>query len=178
MFKSRSIIVNILLITTLLLIVSSCANRLIKRSRSGRVDRNVSRQHFSSIRKKVALLTFFNESPYGGEDLGIVATEELRRELGRTGEFIIDPLTKKIFGSSKEVYAGGGVKLAQLARKAKVAGVNFVLLGRVIEARIREKTDEIGLVRETKSYTESKVEVRMFDVNSGRELLIETVRGY
>jgi curli biogenesis system outer membrane secretion channel CsgG len=178
MFNHRVNIAAIVSLLILLLVTSSCASRVIKRSQSGRVDREAPRQHFSAIRKKVALLTFFNESPYGGDDLGVVASEELRMELGKTGEFIIDPLTKKIFGSSKEVYAGGGVKLAQLARKAKVAGVNFVILGRVIEARIREKTDEIGLVRQTKSYTESRVEVRMFDVNSGRELLIETLRGY
>jgi len=126
----------------------------------------------------VALLQFFNESPYGGEDLGVTATEELRRELARTGEFIIDPMAKKIFGSSKEIYAGGGMKLVQLARKAKVSGLNFVLFGRIKDARIREKTDEIGVVRETKSYTESKVEIRVFDVNSNKEIFTDEIRGY
>lgn len=162
----------------LMCLIVSCAGPVIERRASGKRPRQAPRQHFNGVKKKVALLTFFNESPYGGPDLGITATEELRRELSRTGEFIIDPMAKKLFGSSKEIYAGGGVKLVQLARKAKVAGLNFVIFGRVKDARIREKTDEIGVVRETKSYTESKVEIRVFDVNSNKEIYTDTIRGY
>lgn len=156
----------------------ACSGPVIDRQTSGQRPRKDPRQYFNGVKKKVALLTFFNESPYGGDDLGITATEELRAELSRTGEFIIDPMARKIFGSSKEIYAGGGVKLVQLARKAKVAGLNFVIFGRVKDARVREKTDEIGLVRETKSYTESKVEIRLFDVNSNKEIYTDEIRGF
>lgn len=166
------------LINLLILLNLSCALPVVERNTSGQRSREVPRKFFNGVRKKVALLQFFNESPYGGEDLGVTATEELRRELARTGEFIIDPMAKKIFGSSKEIYAGGGMKLVQLARKAKVSGLNFVLFGRIKDARIREKTDEIGVVRETKSYTESKVEIRVFDVNSNKEIFTDEIRGY
>lgn len=159
------------------MIISSCSSDVIQRTALGKRPRTNQRKYFNGIKKKVALLYFFNESPYGGEDLGITATEELRRELSRTGQFIIDPLGKKLFGNSKEIYAGGGVKLIQLARKAKVSGLNFVIFGRIVEARVREKTDEIGVVKETKSYTESKVEVRIFDVNSNKEIYTDTIRG-
>jgi len=162
----------------ILSIITACSGPVVHRQTSGQRPRKAPRQYFNGVKKKVALLTFFNESPYGGEDLGITASEELRSELSRTGEFIIDPMAKKIFGSSKEIYAGGGVKLVQLARKAKVAGLNFVIFGRVKDARVREKTDEIGLVRETKSYTESKVEVRLFDVNSNKEIYTDEIRGF
>lgn len=156
--------------------LTSCSFGTIERTSYGNRPRKEPRTFFNGIKKRVALLTFFNESPYGGEDLGITATEEFRRELSRTGQFVVDPMAKKIFGSSKEIYAGGGVKLVQLSRKAKVAGLNFVLFGRIIDARIREKVDEIGVVRETKSYTESKVEVRIFDVNSNKEIYSGTLR--
>ncbi len=162
----------------LLSILVSCSGPVINRQASGQRPRATEREYFNGVKKKVALLTFMNESPYGGEDLGITATEELRGELSRTGEFIIDPMAKKIFGSSKEIYAGGGVKLVQLARKAKVSGLNFVIFGRIKDARVREKTDEIGLVRETKSYTESKVEIRLFDVNSNKEIYTDEIRGF
>ncbi|MDD0853670.1 hypothetical protein HBN50_11220 [Halobacteriovorax sp. GB3] len=168
---------NLILILGLF-VWSSCANQVIQRTDHGKRPRQNPRQYFNGVKKRVALLTFFNESPYGGKDLGITATNELLRELSRTGEFIIDPMAKKIFGNSKEIYAGGGVKLVQLSRKAKVQGLNFVIFGRVIEARIREKTDEIGLVRETKSYTESKVEIRIFDVNGNKEIYTDTLNGY
>ena len=163
--------ISIFVILTGLLSTSSCGTRVIKRSRDGNLVRQNSKQQFSGIKKKVALLKFFNEAPYGGEDLAVTATEELRRELARTGEFIVDPMVKKIFGNSKEIYSGGGVKLVQLARKAKIAGLHFAIFGRIVEARIRERTDEIGVVRETKSYTEAKVEVRILMLHLTKKYL-------
>ena len=116
----------------LFLFLSACSSKgPVKRNRRGRpTSRYDSR--FVVVKKKVALLPFFNESPYGGEDLGITATEEMRKELMRTGEFVIEPSSYKLFGRSKEIYAGGGTKLVQLSRKAKLEGINFVLFGRII----------------------------------------------
>lgn len=162
---------------TLLGALYSCSFAPLQRSADGPTPRQNPRMHFGGVKKKVALLTIFNESPQGGEDLGIVATEELRNELSRTGQFVIDPMAARTFGSSKEIYAGGGTKLVQLSRQAKVQGINFVIFGRIMEARVRENTDEIGLVRKTKSYTESKVELRIFDVNSNKEILADSFRG-
>jgi hypothetical protein len=132
---------------------------------------------FSPIKKKVALLSFYNESPMGGEDLAIVATEEFRREMSKSREFLFDPEAESVFGNSKEIYAGGGIKLAQLARKAKMSGVNIVVFGRVKEARIRQKSDEIGFVRKVKSLAETYVEVKVYDVLANKELFSETVDG-
>ncbi|WPU64580.1 hypothetical protein [Peredibacter starrii] len=132
---------------------------------------------FSPIKKKIALLTFYNESPMGGEDLAITATEEFRREMIKSRDFLIDPEGETIFGNSKEIYAGGGIKLAQLARKAKMSGVNIVVFGRVKEARIRQKSDEIGFVRKLKSMAETYVEIKVYDVLTNKELFSETVDG-
>ncbi len=156
----------------------SCSTPVVQRDTQGRRPRVEDRKFFSGVKKKVALLPFFNESPFESEDLEVNATEELRQELSRTGEFMIEPSSYKLFGSSKEVYVGGGMKLVQLTRQAKIAGINFVIFGRVVDARVREKSDEIGIVRQTKSYTESKVEVRVFDVNAGKEIFTETLQGY
>ena len=46
------------------------------------------------------------------------------------------------------------------------------------DSKVREKVDEIGVVRETKSYTESKVEIRIFDVNGNKEIYSETLKGF
>lgn len=154
-----------------------CSSSVIKRDSRG-MNLNVSPgDTLSHIRKKIVLLTIYNESPSGGDDLGIVCTEELRRELSRSGDFLVEGHSSLI-QSSKEVYAGGGFKLVQAAKKAKLEGVNFILFGRIIEARVRDKTDEIGIVRETKSYTEAKVEIRIFDVLSNKEIYTGTMDGY
>lgn len=169
----NKIIIQLLTLTMLF----SCGSSVINRDGKGMRPRIEDRKYFSGVKKKIALLPFFNESPFESEDLEINATEELRLELSRTGEFIVDPTSYKLFGSSKEIYVGGGLKLVQLTRQAKIAGINFIVFGRVIDARVREKSDEIGIVRQTKSYTESKVEVRVFDVNAGKEIYTETLNG-
>jgi hypothetical protein len=160
----------------LIFFTSSCApiTRRQPLNRSNRVNKV---SEFSPIKKKIALLSFYNESPMGGDDLAITATEEFRREIARSRDFIIDPEGEAIFGSSKEIYAGGGIKLAQLARKAKMSGVNVVIFGRIKEARVRQKSDEIGFVRKVKSLAESYVEIKVYDVLSNKELFSETVDG-
>ena len=157
-------------------IFSSCAP-ISRRRPISQTSKMNSVTEFSPIRKKVALLTFYNESPMGGEDLAITATEEFRREMAKSREFLFDPEAENIFGTSKEIYAGGGIKLAQLARKAKMSGVNIVIFGRVKEARVRQKTDEIGFVRKVKSLAESRLEVKVYDVLSNKELFSDTLDG-
>ncbi|MEA9357782.1 hypothetical protein SHI21_16240 [Bacteriovorax sp. PP10] len=157
---------------------ASCSSPVVQRDMQGKRPRAEERKYFSGVKKKIALLPFFNESPFESEDLEVNATEELRMELSRSGEFIVDPSSAKLFGPSKEIYVGGGMKLVQMTRQAKIAGINFIVFGRVIDARVREKSDEIGIVRQTKSYTEAKVEVRVFDVNAGKEIYTETLNGY
>lgn len=169
---------NFFLMILSLNVLVACSSQVIQRDSRGQRPRAEERKYFSGVKKKVALLPFFNESPFESEDLEVNATEELRMELSRSGEFIVDPSSAKLFGTSKEIYVGGGMKLVQLTRQAKIAGINFIIFGRVIDARVREKSDEIGIVRQTKSYTESKVEVRVFDVNAGKEIYTETLVGY
>ena len=130
------------------------------------------------LKKRVALLTFFNESPKGGEDLGVVATEELRRELARAPEFLLPPPGEQNWGQSKEIYAAGGGKLPRLSHRAKSRGYNFILYGRIINADTKELSDEIGLIRETRSYTHAKVEVRLYDINSNKNIYTGVLEGH
>lgn len=167
----------------LVFFIVACAQQPIRRRSNGYAPRppNYAQANpqdlFSPIKKKIALLKIYNESPYGKEDLAITATEELRRELSRTKDFVIDPEASSLFGSSKEIFAGGGLKLAQLSRKAKLSGVNLVVFGRISSARVRQKSDEIGFVRKTKSYAESIVEIRIFDVVANKEIFNEKIDG-
>ena len=164
------------LFLVVLMFIQSCAP--ITRRRPINQASNLNRvSQFSPIKKKIALLSFYNESPMGGEDLAIVGTEEFRREVSKSREFLIDTEAESIFGNSKEVYAGGGVKLVQLARKAKMSGVNIVVFGRIKEARVRQKSDEIGFVRKVKSLAETFVEIKAYDVLANKELFTETVDG-
>lgn len=156
--------------------LQSCALDQGRRPRRPMVTQKKASE-FSPIRKKVAILPFFNEAPIGGQDLAIIATEEFRREMSYSPDFILDPQGERIFGSSKDIYAGGGVKLTQLARKAKMSGINIVIFGRIKEARVRQKADEIGFVRKVKSFAESNIELKVFDVQANKELYSEVLDG-
>ncbi len=165
---------NLLLIT---LFLSSCITPPARRGTvENRSKYRSKKPIFNPIRKKVALLPLFNESPFGGQDLAFNATEDFRRELVRTRDFLVDPSASNMFGTSKEIYSQGGVKLKQLARKAKLSGVNLVIFGRITQARIRQKTDEIGVIRKTKSMAETELELRIFDVHAAKEILNERAR--
>jgi hypothetical protein len=162
--------------------LTSCMNQPVQRRSTGYAPRpqtapGSNRPDLNPIKKKIALLPFYNESPFGKEDIAITATEELRMELSRTRDYLIDSEATQLFGTSKEIYAGGGIKLAQLSRKAKLSGVNLVVYGRITDARVRQKADEIGFVRQTQSYAESMVEVRVFDVHANKEIFAEKIDG-
>ncbi|MCO4753819.1 MAG: hypothetical protein KC478_05030 [Bacteriovoracaceae bacterium] len=170
------------LVVSAIIFLTSCMNQPIRRRGTsyaprGQYGHEQNSPEFYPIKKKVALLPFYNESPFGKEDLAITATEEFRRELGRMRDFVVDPQAQGLFGTSKEIYAGGGMKLVQLTRKAKLSGVNLVIYGRITHAKVRQKTDEIGMVRKTKSYAESVVEVRVFDVHANKEIFSEKMDG-
>lgn len=131
----------------------------------------------SVVKKRVAILPFFNESPYGGEDLAFHSSEYFRSELHRVPDYVVDNSGNANFGTSKEIYAAGGSKLNQLVRSAKSHGVNLVIYGRITEARVRQRTDEIGFVRKTVSYAESNLEIRVFDVHSNKEIYVGKQNG-
>lgn len=172
-----------LLSVLLILSFTACTGAPVKRRSSGHVNQKryygkpTNKPFLNPIRKKVVLLPLFNESPFGKKDLAIHATEELRRELSRTRDYIVDMESASLFGSSKEIYSGGGIKLAQMSRKAKMSGVALVIFGRIVNARVRQKSDEIGIVRKTKSYAESTVELRVFDIHSNKEIYSDKTNG-
>lgn len=166
------------LILTLLL--ASCTGAPIRRSQTGynyNQAQNINKSFSTFIRKKVVLLPFYNESPFGKEDLAITATEELRRELAATRDYALDNETASLFGTSKQIYSGGGLRLNELSRKAKMSGVNLVVYGRIVEARVRQKADEIGIVRKTNAFAESLVEVRVYDVHTQKEVYAQKMNG-
>ena len=107
-----------------------------------------------------------------------MATEELRRELSRAPEFLIPPPAEQNWGKSKEIYAGGGGRLPRLAQRAKNLGYNFILYGRIVDVEMQELRDEIGLIRETKSYTHAKVEIRLYDIGTSKNVYTGILKGH
>ena len=170
-------IVTLLFVAVLL---SSCALPVVKRNyRPKSTNYKKLKKEFSNIvKKKVSILPLFNESPFGGKDLAVVVGAELRKELSKTGAMIFQNRGEALFGTSKEIYAGGGTKLVQLARQAQREGLNFIIFGRIVEARVRQRADEIGLLRKVKYFSEVKVEIRIYDVATKKSVFSQALLGY
>lgn len=163
--------------TFILLFLTSCAQNNNMRFDSRNLPRqNVPQGNSSFIKKKLIILPFYNETPVGEEDLSITATEELRNELSRTRDYTIQTSQDQL-SDSKQVYASGGSSLTEAAKKARASGVNLIIYGRIMDARVRQVEDEIGLIRKLKSEAESTVELRVYDVHAKKEVFSQKITG-
>ncbi|MCY4643701.1 MAG: hypothetical protein OXB88_03700 [Bacteriovoracales bacterium] len=132
----------------------------------------------SFVRKKISLLPFFNESSKSPMDLGEVATEELKKGLSRSKEFLVNPEgTRVLFVPSRQIYTQAGSDLAAMAKSAKLSGISFIIYGRVIDARAFIDRDEAGFFKKSLAQAKAKVEIRVFDVNSNREVSHRILEG-
>ena len=163
----------------IILLVVSCAQTGMGHGDRGRWRRqNLHGGGPLSIRKRVSLLPFFNDATQRGMDLSGMATEELRGELSRSQDLIVDSrATAEFFVSSKQIYSGGGTELGKLAGRAKRSGIGLILYGRIISSRLRENTDDVGFFRKSRAYAQVSIEVRIFDVNSNREIFGQVFKG-
>ena len=135
-------------------------------------------QEFSSIRKRIVLLPLFNEASRGGPSLSSMGTEEIKRQLSRNTEFVLDPRLEAEFSvPSKHIYSGGGGRLTLLSRKALSSGVHLILYGRITHARSTNSIDDIGFFRKLLSQAETHIEMRAFDVSSNREIFNQIFKG-
>jgi len=120
-------------------------------------------------KKKVLILNFWNDTPVRQSDMGPFAAEELRRHLSTTQRLILS--SEKSDLSTEDLIQGEKIKVAQLIREGRRLGVSVLIIGRVTRVIFRQKGDEIGLLRQKQSLAGADIEVKVFDVGLGRELL-------
>ena len=114
----RTICLNIVL----LLLSSSCSKHVLKRNHRGqRVNTNRNYLNIDTIKKKVSILAIFNESHYGSDDLAVTVTEELKKEVRKTNQFIclIQSGERQYFANKLNEYSKGSSKFYTVFRKTK-----------------------------------------------------------
>lgn len=120
-------------------------------------------------KKKVFVLPFFNDTPFGNEQLGFFTAEELSRLLRDSSKVIIPDNIKSSL-TSADFYRGSKVRLAALSREGKKLGVNMMVIGRIKRVIYRQKDDEIGVFRRKKSVVAVELQIQLFDVINEREI--------
>jgi hypothetical protein len=131
---------------------------------------------FAGPKKKVVILNLWNDTPVLQEGLGNYAAEELRRGLTLTQRVLI-PAEGKVDLNTQDFIQGEQVKVAQLIREGRRLGVSILVIGRITRVAFRQSGDEIGLLRQKQSQASATLEVKVFDVVGGREILAVTRSG-
>jgi hypothetical protein len=127
-------------------------------------------------KKRVVIFDFWNDTPVTQKDLGSFAADELRRGLYLSQRVILPPEARSDL-STADFVQGEKVKVAQLIREARRLGVAVVAIGRVTKIVFRQRGDEVGLLRQKQSLAAVDVEMKVFDVSVGREVLASAKSG-
>ena len=127
-------------------------------------------------KKRVVVLNFWNDTPVKQADLGAFAADELKRGLFLTQRITLPPEAKTELGT-EDFIQGEKVKVAQLIREGRRMGVAVLVIGRVTRIVFRQRGDDIGILRQKQSLAAVDVEVKVFDVQGGREVLADMKSG-
>ncbi|MBS1960183.1 MAG: hypothetical protein JST80_11970 [Bdellovibrionales bacterium] len=128
-------------------------------------------------KKKVLVLNFWNDTPTGDDALGAYSAEELRREMFLSKRVLL-PRTDAITTVTKDFVDGDHVNTTQLVREGRKFGVSSIIVGRISKITIRQDREEVGILREAQNAVAVDVEMKVFDVISGREVHSAKRTGY
>lgn len=161
----------------LLFLLFSCSGEVVKRSPTSEAEKPLEKSDFQGIKKKIVVLDISNETPLIGEKLGADTTSRLFSELEQSNRFILNPSAEIKFGTSKEIYTSGGANFPEITHTAKNMGIYLIVYGRIVEAKVNEKSNEIGVLSYTSMESQAMLEIRVFDIYTNREILNERFSG-
>jgi hypothetical protein len=120
-------------------------------------------------KKKVLVLSFWNDTPTGDDSLGDFVASEMKREFS-LGHQILLPDDKLVSTVTKDFVDGDRVQVSQLVKEGRRFGVSCVILGRISKINFRQNREEVGILRQAESVVSVELEMKVFDVSSGREV--------
>jgi hypothetical protein len=120
-------------------------------------------------KKRVFVFDFWNDSPLKEMPIEAYSADELRRALFLSKRVIIAPELKSELKTADFVQ-GDKVKVAQLIRESRKLGVAVAVIGRIARIVFRQKGEDIGILRQRSSAAAVDLEVKLFDVATGREI--------
>jgi hypothetical protein len=127
-------------------------------------------------KKRVYVLNFWNDTPVKENDLGFFIADELRRDLFLSQKLIVPSDIKTEF-TTEDFIQNEKVKVAQLIREGRKMGVSVLVIGRIPKIVFRQKGEDVGLFRQKESLAAVDLEIKVFDVAAGREILASSKSG-
>ncbi len=121
-------------------------------------------------KKRVLILDFWNDTPVRQGEIERFVADEIRRTLTLTQRVILPPEAKTDM-TTKDFVQGEKVRVSQLIREGRRLGVAIVSIGRIAKIVFRQRGDDVGLLRQKQSLAAVDLEMKIFDVSSGREIM-------
>jgi hypothetical protein len=90
---------------------------------------------------------------------------------------VIVALDAKSDFATHDFVQGDQIKVAQLIREGRKLGVAVIAIGRISKLVFRQKGDDVGLFRQKQSLVAADIEMKLFDVQGGREILATSKSG-
>jgi TolB-like protein len=131
----------------------------------------------ASPRKRLMVLPFLDASDKRPQSLRDRARSAFIADLNRSGDLIALDSRELNLDLSKMMDPAGGYKMADVSKAASSLGVNAILEGKIIDIRIKRKSDNVGVVRHLTSAFEVVAQVRIVQARTGKEVFntIKTV---
>lgn len=127
-------------------------------------------EQFGQPKKTLDVLNFWNDTPVQFPDLGSFAAVELKRDLANSQRVLLPE--KMITQIETGIFVQGAqINVAQLVREGRRMGVRVLILGRISKISFRQKGDDIGLLRQKQSAAAVDLEIKLFDISTGREMM-------
>lgn len=120
-------------------------------------------------KRRVAVLDFWNDTPIKSSDIGTFAADEIRRTLFTQSQ-LVTPIDAVTQFTTQDFIDGQRVKVDQLVREGRRQGVALLIVGRISKIIVRQKGDDVGLFRSQEARAAIDMEIKVFDVNGGREI--------
>lgn len=127
------------------------------------------RKEDSSPRKRLMILPFLDANESRPQELRDSARAEFIRELNKEGDLIVVD-SKDLQLDFSRYLQNGQYKLDEIAKVAKDLGVAALLEGKVVDLKVKRKSDEVGVFRQMKTTFEAQVRVRIASSRSGKDL--------
>lgn len=128
---------------------------------------------YGQPKKKIVVFDFLNHTPIHTFAVPAFVASELRRGLMMTQHFLFPPESdmKTVWGTAERFVDGDQIRVAELMREGRRMGVHLILLGRVASIQTRHKGEEMNLFKEQQFFAQVELEVKLFNVQEGREVL-------
>ncbi len=129
------------------------------------------------LKKRCAVFSFANKTALLDSQLGAYASEQMRRGLGASLRVLAQADMRS--DMTTDVFLDGDrIKVEQLVREGRRLGVSAVVLGRVSKVHFRRQVaQDTTLFRDRDAVASLEVDAKLFDVQTGRELISLSCHG-